>query len=65
MFVYKILIPAKHGAPGGAVQVPLSLLSGQWPRQKQVMPCSAADIPADYSELTTAATKFTAAWSAV
>ena len=51
MFVYKILIPAKHGAPGGAVQVPLSLLSGQWPRQKQVMPCSAADIPADYSEL--------------
>ena len=48
----KVRIPAKHGAPGGAVQVPLSLLSGQWPRQKQVRPCRAADIAADYSELT-------------
>ena len=30
--------PEKQGAPGGAVQVPLSSLPGQWPRQKQVIP---------------------------
>ena len=29
--------PEKQGAPGGAVQVPLSSLPGQWPRQKQVI----------------------------
>ena len=30
-------LPEKQGPPGGAVQVPFSWLSGQWPRQKQVM----------------------------
>ena len=32
------MLPEKQGAPGGAVQVPLSSLPGQWPRQKQVIP---------------------------
>ena len=31
------MLPEKQGAPGGAVQVPLSSLPGQWPRQKQVI----------------------------
>ena len=32
------MLPEKQGAPGGAWQVPLRALLGQWPRQKQVMP---------------------------
>ena len=31
------MLPEKQGAPGGAVQVPLSSFPGQWPRQKQVI----------------------------
>ena len=48
------MLPEKQGAPGGAVQVPLSSLPGQWPRQKQVMaPVSPRFITISTKEATT------------
>ncbi len=37
-------LPAKQGAPGGAVHVPFSWSSGQWPKQKQVIPVTASSL---------------------
>ena len=53
--IFTILSPEKQGAPGGATQVPLSLLSGQCPRQKQVKPSPSAlsCITESYSEIFT------------